>query len=116
MEIMSLTKGMLIMPSDTEYGSDPSGTSQDQYSRDAYETSQGQQSGDAYGTSQDQYGTNVGGAEAAMFGSTGPGFGKHFSDCMGNLGLPVPNSLFSTLAAATATIKAIQAAVATYGT
>jgi hypothetical protein len=35
---------------------------------------------------------------------------------MGNLGLPVPTSLFSTAAAAIATIKAIEAAVATYGT
>jgi len=43
-------------------------------------------------------------------------FTKSFSDCMGNLGLPAPTSLFSTAAAAIATIKAIQAAIATYGT
>lgn len=44
------------------------------------------------------------------------GFSSSFSDCMGNLGLPVPTSLFSSAAAAIATIKAIQAAVAAYGT
>ena len=52
----------------------------------------------------------------AVAASSGPGFGKSFSDCMGNLGLPVPTSLFATAASAIATIKAIQAAVATYGT
>jgi hypothetical protein len=43
-------------------------------------------------------------------------FWKHFSDCMGASGLPVPSSLFATFTSATATIGAIQKAVAEYGT
>jgi hypothetical protein len=56
------------------------------------------------------------GSSDAVAESSGPGFGKSFSDCMGDLGLPVPTSLFGTATAAIATIKAIQAAVAAYGT
>ncbi len=59
---------------------------------------------------------NSAGSTDAVAESSGPGFAKSFSDCMGNLGLPVPTSLFSTAATAIATIKAIQAAVAAYGT
>ena len=83
--------------------------SEDQYSSD--------QSQDQMSTDTSQTTENVAsGSTDAVAESSGPGFSKSFSDCMGNLGLPVPTSLFSTAAAAIATIKAIQAAVAAYGT
>jgi hypothetical protein len=44
------------------------------------------------------------------------GFGDAFTDCMESMGLPAPNSLFGTLTQATATIGAISAVVAKFGT
>jgi len=56
----------------------------------------------------------------ALSSTTAPmaarGFYYYFKDCMDTMGLPAPNSLFSTATAAIATIAAIQKAVAAYGT
>jgi hypothetical protein len=43
-------------------------------------------------------------------------FYAYFKEAMGSMGLPAPESLFGTLAAATATVKAIVDAVAKLGT
>ncbi len=42
-------------------------------------------------------------------------FGDYFSDCMESMGIPVPSSLFTSIATAKATIAAIAGAVAKFG-
>ncbi len=44
------------------------------------------------------------------------GFWNRFHGCMTDMGVPAPDSLFSTFTTAVATIRAIQQAVSTYGT
>jgi hypothetical protein len=43
-------------------------------------------------------------------------FVQHFTECMGDLGLPAPGSLFTSATTVTAMVAAIEKAVATYGT